>query len=215
MKFSPRNASILILGTISALPLVVNAEVKSLSSSELTETYIQDSTIIVTPKKQTRTTQQKQVTNLTISPQDVSESELGEIEHSQNHMSGTRTAFELSDELMRNTAVNDAVALVTTPQPYVPSFDEINAPLPISEILNDDRFAVPEGDQWAQVYLGNAENGLPDLGIALDGDQYTMSFGNLPGINNIHIPESINEGPVELVPRPGGGFDLTITLPQD
>ncbi len=213
MKLSRRAASILVLGSISALPLSAVAEVKSLSSSELTETYIKDSTIIVMPKKQQQASRQQTITSLSISPTDMSQSEIEEISHSQNHLKDTKTAFVLSDELMRNSSVDDAVALTTNPQPNILSFDEINAPPPISEILNDDRYAVPEGTQWARNYAGD------QLGISMNGGAngdryYTISIGNPVGINPIHIPEAIHEGPVDLVPREGGGFDLTIKLPD-
>lgn len=200
-------APILVLSTLTALPFTVLAEVKSLSSSELTETFIKDSTIIVTPKQQQNATRQQTITSLTISPHDLSESEIEDVKHSANHLKNVTTAISLSDDLMRNTAVQDAVVLATT-QLEIPSYDEINAPLPVAEILNDSRFAVPEGNEWARMYAGN------ELGISLNGDKFTFSIGNPVGVNDIHIPEAVHEGPVDIVPRAGGGFDVTITVPD-
>jgi hypothetical protein len=37
---------------------------------------------------------------------------------------------------------------------------------------------------------------------------------NLPGVDQIDVPEAINEGPVQLQPRAGGGFDLSIAVPD-
>ena len=200
-------APLLALGTLTALPLSVLAEVKSLSSSELTETFIKDSTIIVTPKQQ-KATRQQTVTSLTISPTDVSESEIEDIKQAEDHLNRANT---LSDEDMRNYRIKRpskyAISQETSPL-EIPSYDEINARLSTAEILEDSRFAVPEGDQWARMYAGN------QLGIGLNGDKFTFSIGNPAGINEIRIPEAVHEGPVDIVPREGGGMDITITVPD-
>ena len=52
------------------------------------------------------------------------------------------------------------------------------------------------------------------LGIGFDGQNLNFSIGNPPGIDQIQIPEAINEGPITLTPRPGGGFDLSIKVPD-
>ncbi len=52
------------------------------------------------------------------------------------------------------------------------------------------------------------------LGIGFDGQNLNFSIGNPPGIDRINIPQGINEGPINLTPRPGGGFDLSIQVPD-
>lgn len=204
--YSAFAAPILVLGTLTALPLSALAEVKSLTSSELTETFIKDSTIIVTPKQQ-KATRQQTMTSLTISPYDLSETEIEDVKHSDRHLKNATTAVSLSDELLRDSAVKDAVALATNPL-EIPSYEEINPNIPIAEILGDSRFAVPEGDQWARMYAGN------QLGISLNGDKFTFSIGAPEGVGNINIPEPVHGDGIDIVPRAGGGLDVTLTVPR-
>lgn len=201
-------APILALGTLTALPLSALAEVKSLSSSELTETFIKDSTIIVTPKQQ-KATRQQTVTSLTISPTDVSESEIEEINHAEEHMKNADNSFALTEEDERyykwkrgtKKGLNQGESELT-----IPDYDTINAQPPIAEILDDSRFAVPEGDQWARMYAGN------QLGVSMNGKEFTISIGNPAGVDPIRIPEAVQNDRVSIMPREGGGVDLTFKL---
>tara|TARA_R110001592_G_scaffold138511_4_gene357635 strand:+ start:17545 stop:18177 length:633 start_codon:yes stop_codon:yes gene_type:complete len=196
-----------ILWTAFVLPSTSFAEVSSLSSSELTETYIKDSTIIVTPKKQSGT-QQKTYSSLTIAPIENSDQDISELQNSQNHLNSTETSVLLNDEILRNASVDSVFApeLVVN----IPTYQELITP-PIAEMLDDPRYAVPEGD-FDYSYIGGVNSN--DLGISRQGDQFTFSIGNLPGINDINLPETINEGPLQITPRDGGGFDLTINIPE-
>lgn len=189
------------------LPGVGIAEVTSLSSSELTETYIKDSTIIVTPKKQADT-QQKTYSSLTIAPIENTDQDIDQLDHSQKHLSSTTTSVLLNDEILRNASVDSVFVpdLVVD----IPSYQELITP-PMAEILDDPRYTVPEGD-FDYTYVGGANSN--DLGIGREGDKFTFSIGNLPQINTIKLPEGINEGPLRIDPRPGGGFDLTINIPE-
>lgn len=184
------------------------AEVTSLSSSELTETYIKDSTIIVTPKKQQVEAQQKTYSSLTIAPIENVDQDMSELQNLQNHVSGTETSVLLNDEILRNASVESVFApeLVVD----IPSYQELITP-PIAEILDDPRYAVPEGN-FDYTYVGGTNSN--NLGISRTDDQFTFSIGNLPQINSINLPEAINEGPLQVTPRPGGGFDLTINIPE-
>ncbi len=196
-----------LLSTICLIsaPVTSFAEVKSLSSSELTETYIQDSTIIVTPKIQTQETTQKTYSSLTIAPVENDDQDIGELKNSQEHLKGTKTAFALSDELLRNSSVESA--LNPLEQVSIQSYQE-SITVPVADLLDDERYRVPEGE-FKFDYRGD------DLGLARNGDQLTISIGNLPEINQINLPMGIDEGPVQLVPRAGGGFDLTFDIPQN
>ena len=199
-------AKIILLSAL-LIPGMSVAEVTSLSSSELTETYIKDSTIIVTPKKQAET-QQKTYSSLTIAPIENTDQDISELENTQNHVSSTRTSTLLNDEILRNASVDSVFApeLVVN----IPSYQELITP-PVAEILDDPRYAVPEGD-FDFTYIGGANSN--ELGISREGDKFTFSIGNLPQINTINLPEAINEGPLQIDPRPGGGFDLTINIPD-
>lgn len=196
-----------LLWTAFILPNLSMAEVSSLTSSELTETYIKDSTIIVTPKKQSNT-QQKTYSSLTIAPIENNDQDFSELQNSQNHVSGATTSVLLNDEILRNASIDSVFApeLVVN----IPSYQEIITP-PIAEILDDPRYAAPEGN-FDRTYIGGTN--LNSLGISRTEDQFTFSIGNLPQLDTINIPEAINEGPLQITPRDGGGFDLTINIPE-
>lgn len=210
-NFSIHNKSALCSALILPATLLLStpsiAEVTSLSSSELTETYIKDSTIIVTPKKQADT-QQKTYSSLTIAPIENSDHAISELQNSQNHLSSTETSVLLNDETLRNASVDS----VFNPELIVsiPNYQELITP-DIAEILDDPRYIVPEGD-FDYKYVGGTNSN--NLGIGRSGDQFTFSIGNLPQIDQINLPHGINEGPLEITPRPGGGFDLTINIPE-
>jgi hypothetical protein len=191
------------------LPLTVSAEVKSLSSSELTETYIEDSTIIVTPKKQKIETTQKTYSSLTIAPVEVVEQDFDKINHQQNHIDGTVSSVLLDEEMLRNAAIASTTA--TPLDVIIPTYTEVNTK-PLEEVMNDARYTVPEGN-FDLTYIGG--DGSKDLGLSRQDQQLTFSIGNLPQIDQINLPEGINEGPLQITPRVGGGFDLTIAVPQD
>lgn len=196
----------LCAGTI-LLSAQAQAEVTSLSSSELTETYIQDSTIIIAPKQQEEESKRKTVSSLTIAPVENTDQDITELENAQIHRDGTFTSFELDDDTLRNASVEAAINPVTLPD--IDPYEDPTYYTPVAEILDDPRYQVPEGDFQHQ-YVGN------DLTLGRTGDQVTFGIGNLPGIEQINLPHGIEAGgPVELVPREGGGFDLTINIPQD
>lgn len=206
---SRRNRSLLCSVIIPSLLASTHAfsEVTSLSSSELTETYIKDSTIIVTPKKQAET-QQKTYSSLTIAPIENTDQDISELQNSDNHQSGTVTSSLLNDEILRNASVDS----VFSPEIAVniPSYQELITPS-IAEILDDPRYTVPEGD-FDYTYMGGANSN--NLGIAREGDKFTFSIGNLPQIDNINLPQTVEESPLQIIPRAGGGFDLTINIPE-
>ncbi|WP_197479383.1 hypothetical protein, partial [Oleiphilus sp. HI0132] len=190
------------------LPLMAGAEVKSLSSSELTETYIKDSTIIVTPKKQEIETTQKTYSSLTIAPVENVDQDMDKLGHQQNHVDGTASSVLLSEEMLRNAAI--ASATIAPIDVVIPTYDEVNTRT-MEEVMNDTRYAVPEGD-FDFVYIGG--DGANDLGLSRQDNQLTFSIGNLPQIDKIELPHGIDEGPLQITPRVGGGFDLTINIPD-
>ena len=187
--------------TLSASPL--QAEVKSLSSSELTETYIEDSTIIITPRKQSLT-EQKTVSSVTIAPYEGEDTDSELLIETEESQSGLANAVELDDELLRNSSV--ASALEPELIVEIPTYQEITT-IPVADILEDERYRPPEGN-FDFSYIGE------DLALSRDADKLTFSIGNIPGIEQINIPEAVTEGsPVQILPREGGGFDLTFTVP--
>ncbi|MFV1873717.1 MAG: hypothetical protein ACMZ64_10390 [Oleiphilus sp.] len=205
LSFYTLSRSILLSSFL--FPVLSQAEVTSLSSNELTETYIKDSTIIVTPTKQANT-QQKTYSSLTIAPIENTDQDITELQNSQNHMSSTTSSVMLNDEILRNASVDSVFApeLVVN----IPTYQELITP-PIAEIFDDPRYAVPDGN-FDFTYVGGTNSN--NLGISRVGDQFTFSIGNLPQIDTINLPQAIDEGPLQITPRDGGGFDLTINIPE-
>jgi len=198
----------IILGVTAitaALSANVSADVKSLTSSELTETYIKDSTIIVTPKKRKTQAQKKALGSITISPGEAAVSETEELLEFES------AALEV--DLQNEGAIYNAeeqlreLAFTTSG----PAAEALRLKIPNIEyqIVRPDIPDFAQLDTFTYNPIGN------DLGLSRSNDQLTFSFGNLPGVNNIQMPQGINEGPIQLVPRQGGGFDLTIDIPKN
>lgn len=181
------------------------AEVKSLSSSELTDTYIEDSTIIITPKRR-ELSEQKTISSVTIAPFEGEDTDSELIMEAEGSQEGLSTAVELDDDRLRNSSVVDALAPELEIE--ILSYQELTTK-PVADILGDERYRAPEGD-FEFEYLGD------DLALSREGQQLKFSIGNIPGIDQINIPQSVQDGgPVELIPRAGGGFDLTINVPEN
>ncbi|WP_156493480.1 MULTISPECIES: hypothetical protein [unclassified Oleiphilus] len=200
-----KSAFITVAGSVFAISSSVQAEVKSLTSSELTDTYIEDSTIIITPKKQSNLSQQRTISSVTIAPYEGEDTDSELLIEQEESQTGLINAVALDEETLRNSSV-DAV-FIPEIEVDIPTYEEINTQ-PVADILGDERYRPPEGD-FDFSYIGD------DLALSRQGDKLTFSIGNLPGIDQINIPEAVQDGgPVELIPRPGGGFDLTINVPE-
>jgi predicted ester cyclase len=188
-----------------------SADVKSLTSSELTQTYIKDSTVIITPKVKKKSDQESQtkdqkLTSLTISPGEApvtpeeKQYEFGKItQDSHNQIKG---AIANADEQTREAAFAINKTAIASAQPAVPEVTFQNA-----RVGGVPGLVIPSGD-FNMNFLGS------ELGLSRSGDQLKFSFGNIPGIGAIRAPQSINENGIKLQPRQGGGFDLTFTVPK-
>jgi len=200
---------VVIISSISTLHSASTlAEVKSLSSSELTDTYIKDSTIIITPKKKKTDTEQTTYSSLTIAPVENNDIAISDLKNVNTHSTVIKTAIELDDELLRNASIEQSLqaSLGVEIQTYQERITR-----PIAEILDDPRYIVPEGN-FEYTYIGGANSN--ELGLSRTDQQLTFSIGNLPGINPIVLPNAIDEGPLQITPRETGGFDLTINIPD-
>lgn len=191
--------------------------VKSLTSDEMTETYIKDSTIIVTPAKRQAgedNDKQKKLATLTITP---GEAEKTEAEQQvdfekvrsevNSQVSSAVTFAEIEAEqqnLIRQQQISLApgadasLYLPERPMPDIPGFREFIE----SGVLETDYNYTP-------LFGGTG------IELQRSGDQLIMGFGNLKGVDTIQMPQAISEGPIQLAPRPGGGFDLIIDIPQN
>ena len=183
------------------------AGVQTMASDELVETYVEDSAVIVVPRQQQKSEadREKIIRALTISPGEPVLSEAEEEayrEALQRYLDeGKKDALsDAEEEFLRRALLLpvDELARAQPPADFTPRT------LPI---IFGQQPEIPD-EPFTQTFLND------QLGIGFDGQNLNFSIGNPPGIDQIQIPEAINEGPITLTPRPGGGFDLSIQVPD-
>lgn len=190
--------------TVSA-PVI--AGVQAMTSDEMVETYVQDSAVIVVPRAQQKSVADRQriLRALTISPGEPVLSEAEEEayrEALQRYMEeGKSEALRnAEDEFLRRALLlpTDELARAQPPADFSPR---------IPQLIFGQQPQIPD-EPFTQTFLND------QLGIGFDGQNLNFTIGNPPGIDRINIPQAINEGPIILTPRPGGGFDLSIQVPD-
>ena len=198
----------LIAATIaSSVTLPVCAGVETLTSDEMVDTYIEDSAIIVVPRAQRKSEEERQriIRSLTISPGEpvIEESEeeaYANILRKTRYEDQNEALQEAEEEFIRR-ALLQPIEEAGRAQPVA------NLTPNIPPVIYGQQMDIPD-EPFTQSFLND------QLGIGFDGQSVNFSIGNPPGINQIQIPQGINEGPVQLTPRPGGGFDLSIDVPN-
>lgn len=192
-------------GLIISLP--VNAGVRTLTSDEMVETYVKDSAVIVVPQSQRKSDADRRriLKSLTISPGEpvITEAEELAYQDSIRHYQSLNqddALVQAEEEFLRRALLipQDQLALAQPPANFNPE---------IPTIVFGQQAVIPD-EPFTQMFLND------QLGINFDGQNVNLSFGNLPGVNQITMPQGINDGPVRLTPRPGGGFDLSIQVPD-
>lgn len=183
------------------------AGVQTMTSDEMVETYVKDSAVIVVPKDQRKSEADRQriIRSLTISPGEPVLTEAEEEayrEAMQRYQDeGTSDALESAEEEFLRRALllpQEELARARPPADFTP---------PIQPIIFGQQAQIPD-EPFTQTFLND------QLGVGFDGQNLNFSIGNPPGIDRIEVPQAINEGPVTLTPRPGGGFDLSIAVPD-
>ncbi|KPQ01425.1 hypothetical protein [Marinobacter sp. HL-58] len=188
-----------------APPLV--AGVQSLSSDEMVETYVKDSAVIVVPRERQKSEadRRKILRSLTISPGEPVLTEAEEeayreaLERFQRE--GKSDALESAEEEFLRRALllpQEELARAQPPRDLTPN---------IPPIIFGQQAEIPD-EPFTQTFLND------QLSLGFDGQNLNFSIGNPPGIDDIQVPHGIDEGPVNLTPRPGGGFDLSIEVPD-
>ena len=183
------------------------AGVQSLSQEEMVDTYIKDSAVIIVPreKRKSEADRRRIIRALTISP---GEPVISEAEEEADRDALQRYLEESNEDALaaaEEEFVRKALLLPTDQlSQVVPPVD--CTPL-IPPIIFGQQAEIPE-EPFTQTFLND------QLGLAFDGQNLTFSIGNPPGIDQIRLPQGINEGPIQLTPRPGGGFDLSIAVPE-
>ena len=192
-------------GMTASLPAL--AGVQALTSDEMVETYVKDSAVIIVPKKQQKSEADRRriIRALTISP--------GEPVLTEAEEEAYREALQRYIEEGRKDALESAEeefvrrALLFPQEELARAQPPAEFPATIPPLIFGQQPEIPD-EPFNQTFLND------QLGIGFDGQNINFSIGNPPGINQIRIPQAINEGPVTLTPRPGGGFDLSIAVPD-
>ncbi|MBW0146378.1 hypothetical protein [Marinobacter arenosus] len=181
--------------------------VQALTSDEMVETYVKDSAVIVVPKEQQKSEADRRriIRSLTISPGEPVLSEAEEEAYREALRryieEGKTDALESAeDEFLRRALLlpQEELARAQPPAEFTPT---------IPPLVFGQQAQIPD-EPFSQTFLND------QLGIGFDGQNLNFSIGNPPGIDQIQVPQAINEGPVTLTPRPGGGFDLSIAVPD-
>lgn len=183
------------------------AGVQTLTSDEMVETYVKDSAVIVVPKERRKTDADRQqiIRSLTISPGEPVLTEAEEEAYREAlerfEREGKKGALESAEEEFLRRALllpQEELARAQPPKEFTPT---------IPPIIFGQQAEIPD-EPFTQTFLND------QLGLGFDGQNLNFSIGNPPGIDNIQVPHGINEGPITLTPRPGGGFDLSIAVPD-
>ena len=198
----------LLAATIAAtLASPAWAGVQTMSSDEMVDTYVEDSAVIVVPRNQQKseTDRQKIIRALTISP--------GEPVITEAEEEAYREALQRYIEDGRKDALTDAEEEFVRKALLLP-IDELASAQPPADftprtlpLIFGQQPEIPD-EPFTQTFMND------QLGLGFDGKNLNFSIGNPPGLNQIQVPHGINEGPVTLTPRPGGGFDLSIAVPD-
>ncbi|MDX1754936.1 MAG: hypothetical protein R3175_02645 [Marinobacter sp.] len=196
---------ITISGAVLAMPAW--GGVQTLTSDEMVETYVKDSAVIVVPRQQQKSAEDRRriLRSLTISPGEpvMTEAEEQAYRESIQHylaLSQDDALQQAEEEFLRRALLipQDELASAQPPEFFIPN---------VPPIIFGQQADIPD-EPFTQTFLND------QLSVGFDGQNVNFSIGNPPGIDQITLPQGINEGPVTLTPRPGGGFDLSIQVPE-
>lgn len=191
-----------LVAVTASFSTLTQGEIQSLTSGEMTDTYVKDSTIIVTPTRQPE--KPRQVVTYSISPGEPVKSD-AEIQRERDRAleearnaadAATAAAFEVDDKFALN------------PVPTV-QFPELipREPPPFG-------IQVPEGPYQLQDLIGvSTPDAMPygdQLNSSFDGQQYILTIGNIPGYNPVNLDQSYQGQYLELRPLDTGGFQIVI-----
>ncbi len=193
------------LAVAAAVPVL--AGVQAMTSDEMVETYVKDSAVIVVPRENRKSEADRQriIRALTISPGEpvITEAEEEAYREALQRLTDEGKSDALAnaeEEFLRRALLlpQEELARAQPPAEFTPT---------IPPLIFGQQMQIPD-EPFTQTFLND------QLGIAFDGQNLNFSIGSPPGIDQINIPQGINEGPIRLTPRPGGGFDLSIKVPD-
>ncbi|WP_297794034.1 hypothetical protein [uncultured Marinobacter sp.] len=204
---SPLSIAIASATGFAVFSTMLSAGVQTMTSDEMVDTYVKDSAVIVVPRDQQKSAADRQriIRSLTISP--------GEPVVTEAEEEAYREALQRYQEEGKSDALEQAEeeflrrALLLPQEELARAQPQVDFTPTIPPIIFGQQAQIPD-EPFTQTFLND------QLGIGFDGQNVNFSIGNPPGIDRIEVPQAINEGPISLTPRPGGGFDLSIAVPD-
>lgn len=190
------------------------SEISSLTASELTDTYIKDTTVIVRPTQAPRESVEKVRVKLKVSPID----EATQIRPHDDE----RNLAAISEELNSYTELNERAALSTSLQTTLPiTTTEFLTPPPSNNVLDQVRAAYGL-DSSAPVDLTTLpflSNLTPRLGLSnpsnatysTSPDSFTIRIPNTGNFNTQNIASPNGEIGVNVTPS---HIEYTLNLPR-
>jgi len=191
----------------AAASMPATAGVQAMTSDEMVETYVKDSAVIVVPRegRKSEADRQRIIRTLTISPGEpiITEAEEEAYREALQRFTDEGKSDALAnaeEEFLRRALLlpQEELARAQPPAEFTPN---------IPPLIFGQQMQIPD-EPFTQSFLND------QLGIGFDGQNLNFSIGNPPGIDQIQLLRGINEGPIRLTPRPGGGFDLSIRVPD-
>ncbi|MCK0164039.1 hypothetical protein MWU62_09090 [Marinobacter sp. S6332] len=196
-----------IAATLAAAAMPALGGVQTMTSDEMVDTYVKDSAVIVVPRegRKSEADRQRIIRALTISPGEPVVTEAEEEAYREGLQRLTEEGqsdalVSAEEEFLRRALLlpQEELARAQPPADFTPN---------LPPLIFGQQMQIPD-EPFTQSFLND------QLGIGFDGQNLNFSIGNPPGIDQIHLPQGINEGPIQLTPRPGGGFDLSIRVPD-
>lgn len=184
--------------------------VRTLSTDEMVDTFIRDSAIVVSPRgnSEARSIEESRAMAIKaiVRPGEPIRTETEELQTASAMQQQRLDSLQEAQQVAEEQFIRDSLFL--TSDQLASAQPQIQTSLPTPPLFGVSRPEIPDAP-FAKNYFND------QLGLAYDGNTVDFTIGNnLPGVDQIDVPHAINEGPVQLQPRAGGGFDLSIAVPD-
>ena len=198
------------LGLTIAGSSAVAEGVRTLSTDEMVDTFIRDSAIVVSPRgnREARSIEESRARAIRaiVRPGEPIRTETEELQTARAMQNQRLDNFKEAQQVAEEQFIRDSLFL--TSDQLASAQPKLQTALPTPPLFGVSRPEIPDAP-FARNYFND------QLGLAYDGNTVDFTIGNnLPGVDQIDVPHAINEGPVQLEPRAGGGFDLSIAVPD-
>ena len=198
------------LGLAITASSAVAEGVRTLSTDEMVDTFIRDSAIVVSPRgdSEARSIEESRAMAIRaiVRPGEPIRTETEELQSASAMQRQRLDSLQEAQQVAEEQFIRDSLFL--TSDQLASAQPQLQTSLPTPPLFGVSRPEIPDAP-FARNFFND------QLGLAYDGNTVDFTIGNnLPGVDQIDVPHAINEGPVQLQPRAGGGFDLSIAVPD-